>query len=140
MSVYDVACVGLAGVDVILDGLEVLPASGELAHAPRSEVAPGGSCNVAIASSRLGLRSVLVAPVCQDDLGSLLAARLAGAGVDWVGPPGIRTPLRVALATSGERAFVQAGDPRPRSGSPRPRPRSDARGARRRDVPARCRR
>jgi sugar/nucleoside kinase (ribokinase family) len=105
--------VGPASVDVIFDGLEALPAGGELAHAARSEVAPGGSCNVAIACSRLGLRSALVAPVCQDDLGSLLTARLAGAGVDWVGPPGQRTPVSVALASSGERAFVQSGDPRP---------------------------
>ena len=107
------ACVGPAGVDVILDGLEALPANGELAHASRSEVAPGGACNVAIACSRLGLRSALVAPVCQDDLGSLLTARLAGAGVDWIGPPGLRTPVSVALASTGERAFVQSGDPRP---------------------------
>ena len=107
------ACVGPAGVDVILDGLEALPVNGELAHAARSEVAPGGACNVAIACSRLGLRSALVAPVCQDDLGSLLTARLAGAGVDWIGPPGVRTPVSVALASTGERAFVQSGDPRP---------------------------
>ena len=107
------ACVGPAGVDVILDGLEALPANGELAHASRSEVAPGGACNVAIACSRLGLRSALVAPVCQDDLGSLLTARLAGAGVDWIGPPGLRTPVSVALASTGERAFIQSGDPRP---------------------------
>jgi ribokinase len=110
---HDVACVGPASVDVILDGLEALPANGELAHASRSEVAPGGACNVAIACSRLGLRSALVAPVCQDDLGSLLTARLAGAGVDWIGPPGLRTPLSVALARARERAFVQSGDPRP---------------------------
>jgi ribokinase len=108
-----VACVGPASVDIILDGLEALPVHGELAHAARSEIAPGGACNVAIACSRLGLRSALVAPVCQDDLGSLLTARLAGAGVDWVGPPGVRTPISVALASTGERAFVQAGDARP---------------------------
>ena len=113
MSSHDVACVGPARVDLILEGLEALPVHAELAHASRSEVAPGGSCNVAIACSRLGLRSVLVAPVCQDDLGSMLTARLAGAGVDWVGPPGMRTPLSVALASSGERAFVQSGDARP---------------------------
>jgi sugar/nucleoside kinase (ribokinase family) len=110
---HDVACVGLASIDIILDGLEALPVHGELAHAPRSEVAPGGACNVAIACSRLGLRSALVAPVCQDDLGSLLTARLAGAGIDWIGPPGLRTPVSVALASTGERAFVQSGDPRP---------------------------
>ena len=113
MSEHDVACVGAASVDVILDGLEALPAHGELAHAARSEVAPGGACNVAIACSRLGLRAALVAPVCQDDLGSLLAARLAGAGVDWIGPPGVRTPVSVALASTGERAFVHSGDARP---------------------------
>ena len=110
---HDVACVGPAGVDVILDGLEALPTNGELAHAARSEVAPGGACNVAIACSRLGLRSALVAPVCQDDMGSLLTARLAGAGIDWIGPPGLRTPVTIALASTGERAFVQSGDPRP---------------------------
>jgi ribokinase len=110
---HDVACVGPAGVDVILDGLEALPTNGELAHAARSEVAPGGACNVAIACSRLGLRSALVAPVCQDDMGSLLTARLAGAGIDWIGPPGVRTPVTIALASTGERAFVQSGDPRP---------------------------
>jgi ribokinase len=110
---HDIACVGQARVDLILDGLEALPVHGELAQAARSEIAPGGSCNVAIACSRLGLRSALVAPVCQDDLGSLLTARLAGAGVDWIGPPGLRTPISVALASSGERAFVQSGDPRP---------------------------
>jgi len=108
-----VACVGPASVDIILDGLEALPVHGELAHAARSEITPGGACNVAIACSRLGLRSALVAPVCQDDLGSLLTARLAGAGVDWVGPPGVRTPISVALASAGERAFVQSGDTRP---------------------------
>jgi sugar/nucleoside kinase (ribokinase family) len=110
---HDVACVGPAGVAVSLDGLEALPANGELAHAARSEVAPGGACNVAIACSRLGLRSALVAPVCQDDMGSLLTARLAGAGIDWIGPPGLRTPVTIALASTGERAFVQSGDPRP---------------------------
>ena len=113
MSSHDVACVGPARVDLILDGLEALPVHGELAHAARSEITPGGACNVAIACSRLGLRSALVAPVCQDDLGSMLTARLAGAGVDWVGPPGMRTPVSVALASTGERAFVQSGDPRP---------------------------
>ena len=107
------ACVGPASIDIMLDGLEALPVHGELAHAARSEIAPGGACNVAIACSRLGLRSALVAPVCQDDLGSLLTARLAGAGVDWVGPPGVRTPISVALASTGERAFVQSGDARP---------------------------
>jgi ribokinase len=108
-----VACVGAAGVDVILDGLEALPVHGELAHAARSEVAPGGACNVAIACSRLGLRAALVAPVCQDDLGSMLTARLAGAGVDWIGPPGGRTPVTIALASGSERAFVHSGDARP---------------------------
>ena len=104
------ACVGPAGVDVILDGLEALPANGELAHASRSEVAPGGACNVAIACSRLGLRSALVAPVCQDDLGSLLTARLAGAGVDWIGPPGQRTPVSVALGVLTDGLYaVTAG-------------------------------
>src|SRR4029077_17256444 len=105
--------VGPAGVDVIIDGLEGLAVHGELAHAARSESAPGGACNVAIACSRLGLRSALVAPVCQDELGSMLTARLAGAGIDWIGPPGLRTPLTVALASTGERAVVQTGDPRP---------------------------
>src|SRR4029077_8633138 len=108
-----VAGVGPASGDIILDGLEALPVHGALAHAARSEIARGGGCHVAIACSRLGLRSALVAPVCQDDLGSLLTARLAGAGVDWVGPPGARTPVSVALAASGERAFVESGDPRP---------------------------
>src|SRR4030081_2259945 len=95
------------------DGRGAVPVNGELAHAARSEIAPGGACNVAIACSRLGLRSALVAPVCQDDLGSPLTARLAGAGGGRVGPPGTRTPVSVALASSGERAFVQSGDPRP---------------------------
>ena len=114
---HDVACVGPASVDVIIDGLEALPVHGELAPSTRSEIAPGGACNVAIACSRLGLRSALVAPVCQDDLGSMLAARLAGAGVDWIGPPGLRTPLSVALASTAERAFVQTGDQRPALGA-----------------------
>ena len=95
-------------------GLEALPVHAELAHAARSEIAPGGSCNVAIACSRLGLRSVLVAPVCQDDLGSMLTARLAGAGVDWVGPPGMRTPVSVALASSRRARLRAVGRPRAR--------------------------
>jgi hypothetical protein len=101
--------VGPARVDLILEGLEALPVHAELAHAARSEIAPGGSCNVAIACSRLGLRSVLVAPVCQDDLGSMLTARLAGAGVDWVGLPGA-CARRASRSSSGERV---SGDPRP---------------------------
>src|SRR4029077_3607710 len=108
-----VAGVGPASGDIILDGLEALPVHGALAHAARSEIARGGGCHVAIACSRLGLRSALVAPVCQDDLGSMLAARLAGAGVDWIGPPGLVTPLSIARASTGERAFVQTGDQRP---------------------------
>jgi hypothetical protein len=86
---HDVACVGPASVDVIIDGLEALPVHGELAHAARSEIAPGGACNVAIACSRLGLRARFVAP------GASNRSRPVWRGPEstWIGPPGLRTPL-----------------------------------------------
>jgi ribokinase len=102
----DLAVATPAYVDLTFVGLEALPGPGDECFAGELLRSPGGGAITAIGAARLGLRTVLVAPLGQDEGGAFVRELLAGEGVA-VGPPrGPRTATTVVMPVAGERAMV----------------------------------
>ncbi len=104
----DVACVGSPFLDLIFRGLPAMPEPGEEQLARDLVIVPGAIANVAYALNRLGLESVVCAPVGTDPAGRLLRTLMEEAGVRWIGGPTTQTPVSVALPVGGDRSFVTA--------------------------------
>jgi ribokinase len=102
----DLAVLTPAFLDYTLVGLEALPAPGEERFAGDMLRSPGGGAITAVAGRRLGLRTVLVAPLGDDLAGRFVRARLEEEGVMIGAPRGARTPMTVVLPVAGERAMV----------------------------------
>lgn len=107
----DVACVGAPFLDLIFRGLPALPVPGEEQLATELVIVPGAMANVAFALNRLGLESVVCAPVGHDPAGRLLGELMVDAGVRWLGRDAEATPVTVALPADGDRAFVTVSPP-----------------------------
>src|ERR1700749_4792456 len=105
MSV-DVVVAVPAFLDMTFVGLEALPGLGEERFAGDLVRSPGGGAITAIGAARLGLSSVLAAPLGRDPAGELIAEALNADGVRVVGPAAPRTPVTMVMPIAGERAMV----------------------------------
>jgi sugar/nucleoside kinase (ribokinase family) len=116
---FDVFLHGSVFFDVVLTGLPSLPVRGTELLAEGMGSCPGGIANLAVAASRLGLRTGLSAAFGDDLYGDFLWRTLEGQeGVDlsrshrftdW------HSPVTVSLAVHRDRAMVTHSHPSPMS-------------------------
>ncbi len=95
-----------AFLDLTAVGLEGLPALGEEKFAGDLVRSPGGGAITAVAASRLGLRTALVAPIGEDVPGQFVRAELEREGITVAGAPIPRMPQTIVLPCGTDRAMV----------------------------------
>jgi ribokinase len=95
-----------AFLDLTFVGLEALPAPGEERFAGELIRSPGGGAITAVAASRLGLDTALVAPVGDDLGGEYVRRELEAEGVAIAGFRTKRTPETVVMPVGEERTMV----------------------------------
>src|SRR3954468_14689106 len=105
MSV-DVVVAVPAFMDMTFVGLEGLPALGEERFAGDLVRTPGGGAITAIGTARLGLSTVLAAPLGHDAAGDLIGPLIEDEGIQLVGSRTARTPITVVLPIGDERSMV----------------------------------
>ena len=93
-------------LDMTLVGLEALPALGEERFAGDLLRSPGGGAITAVAATRLGLRTALVAPLGEDLAGEFVRAELEQEGVTVSGQRAARTPQTLVMPFGDDRAMV----------------------------------
>ncbi len=108
---YDVTCLGLFCVDLLLKPITRLPPPGEMEPFQAFELTTGGCANnTAIALARLRRRVAAVGLVGRDHFGDLVLKTLTDNGVDGAGMARhshIPTSLSIVLvAPDGERSFL----------------------------------
>ncbi|WP_226343872.1 PfkB family carbohydrate kinase [Agilicoccus flavus] len=116
---FDVFLQGMVFLDIIFTGLPGMPNGGEEVWADGMGSCPGGIANLAVATSRLGLRTSLGAAFGGDDYGRFMWRTLESqehidlsssrAYPDW------HSPVTVSIATEGDRNMVTHGHPAPES-------------------------
>ncbi len=116
---FDVVLAGTVFLDIIFTGLSALPSSGTEVWAEGMGSCPGGIANLAIASSRLGMRTSLAAAFGDDDYGDFCWRTLAEQeGVDlgrsrrfehW------HSPVTVSMSVNRDRSMVSHGHSSPLS-------------------------
>lgn len=114
----DVMCIGIAGVDVLIRGVDLkTDFSGETKLAESVELELGGdAANEAIVLSRLGADVALMSGIGSDSAGNFVRERLKNAGVCTKHlirlPAGISSALNVIIVhPDGERNFINTGAP-----------------------------
>jgi sugar/nucleoside kinase (ribokinase family) len=95
-----------AFLDLTFVGLEALPAPGEERFAGEMIRSPGGGAITAVAASRLGLDTALVAPVGDDLGGEYVRRELEADGVAIAGFRTKRTPETVVMPVGEQRTMV----------------------------------
>ncbi|MDQ1717672.1 MAG: hypothetical protein QOE89_1625 [Pseudonocardiales bacterium] len=114
---FDVVMQGTVFFDIVLTGLPALPTSGTESFADGMGSCPGGIANLAVASSRLGMRTALAATFGDDVYGDFLWRTLAEQeGVDLSLSQRIahwHSPVTVSLAVQRDRAMVTHSHPSP---------------------------
>ena len=95
-----------AFLDLTVIGLEGLPALGEERFAGDLVRSPGGGAITAVAAARLGLDTVLVAPLGEDMLGDYVREQLEADGVTAAGTRIPKTPQTLVLPCDEDRAMV----------------------------------
>jgi ribokinase len=95
-----------AYLDLTFVGLESLPSPGEERFAGELMRSPGGGAITAVAASRLGLQTALVAPLGGDLAGEYVRRVLDGEGVAVAGFRTKRTPETVVMPVGAERTMV----------------------------------
>ncbi|MFF0775189.1 carbohydrate kinase family protein [Nonomuraea wenchangensis] len=118
---FDVFLAGTVFLDIIFTGLPAMPAAGTEIWADGMGSCPGGIANLAIATSRLGLRTSLAAAFGDDDYGDFCWRTLEEQeSVDlsrsrrfehW------HSPVTVSMAVDRDRSMVTHGHPSPMSAS-----------------------
>jgi sugar/nucleoside kinase (ribokinase family) len=113
----DVIMQGTVFLDIVLTGLPGLPVGGTEINAEGMGSCPGGVANLAVAASRLGLRTGLAAAFGDDMYGDFLYRTLAEQEHidlslsrrfdDW------HSPVTVSLAVNRDRAMVTHAHPSP---------------------------
>ena len=93
-------------LDLTVVGLEALPALGEERFAGDLLRSPGGGAITAVAATRLGLRTALVAPLGDDLAGEFVRDELEHEGVTVAGPRAPRTPQTLVMPFGDDRAMV----------------------------------
>jgi sugar/nucleoside kinase (ribokinase family) len=102
----DVAVAAPAFIDMTFVGLEAIPEPDEERFAGDLVRSPGGGAITAVGAARLGLRSVLAAPLGEDPAGDMVRRDLERDGVAVIERRCARTPVTVVLPVNGERAMV----------------------------------
>ncbi|MCG5217973.1 carbohydrate kinase family protein [Streptosporangium sp. KLBMP 9127] len=118
---FDVFLAGTVFLDIVFTGLPAMPTAGTEVWAEGMGSCPGGIANLAIATSRLGLRTSLAAAFGDDDYGDFCWRTLAEQeSVDlsrsrrfehW------HSPVTVSMAVDRDRSMVTHGHPAPMSAS-----------------------
>jgi sugar/nucleoside kinase (ribokinase family) len=112
---FDVIMQGTVFFDIVLTGLPALPSNGTELLAEGMGSCPGGIANLAVAASRLGLRTGLAASFGDDVYGDFLWRTLAEQeGVDLSLSQRIadwHSPVTVSLAVQRDRAMVTHSHP-----------------------------
>jgi sugar/nucleoside kinase (ribokinase family) len=93
-------------LDMTVVGLEALPALGEERFAGDLVRSPGGGAITAVAATRLGLRTALVAPLGEDLAGEFVRDELEHEGVNVAGQRAARTPQTLVMPFGDDRAMV----------------------------------
>ncbi|HEV2887262.1 MAG TPA: PfkB family carbohydrate kinase [Jatrophihabitans sp.] len=114
---FDVIMQGTVFFDVVLTGLPALPTQGTELLADGMGSCPGGVANLAVAASRLGLRTALAAVFGDDVYGDFLWRTLAEQeGVDLSRSQRLadwHSPVTVSLAVQRDRAMITHSHPSP---------------------------
>ncbi|MBV9821743.1 MAG: carbohydrate kinase family protein [Actinobacteria bacterium] len=114
---FDVIMQGTVFFDVVLTGLPALPTAGTELMAEGMGSCPGGIANLAVAASRLGLRTGLAAVFGDDVYGDFLWRTLAEQeGVDLSRSRRLahwHSPVTVSLAVQRDRAMITHSHPSP---------------------------
>lgn len=113
---YDVFLQGMVFLDIIFTGLDAMPTTGQEVWADGMGSCPGGIANLAVAASRLGLRTSLGAAFGDDDYGEFCWRTLQQEGVDLSTSkrcPGWHSPVTVSMAIEGDRNMVTHGHAEP---------------------------
>ncbi|HTZ42358.1 MAG TPA: PfkB family carbohydrate kinase [Jatrophihabitans sp.] len=114
---FDVVLQGTVYFDVVLTGLPALPVQGTEVLAEGMGSCPGGVANLAVAASRLGLRTALASAFGDDVYGDFLWRTLAEQeGVDLSRSRRLtdwHSPVTVSLAVQRDRAMVTHSHPAP---------------------------
>ncbi|WP_433445282.1 carbohydrate kinase family protein [Nonomuraea sp. CA-141351] len=118
---FDVFLAGTVFLDIVFTGLPAMPAAGTEIWAEGMGSCPGGIANLAIATSRLGLRTSLAAAFGDDDYGDFCWRTLEEQeSVDlsrsrrfeqW------HSPVTVSMAVDRDRSMVTHGHPAPMAAS-----------------------
>ncbi|MGV2383952.1 MAG UNVERIFIED_CONTAM: carbohydrate kinase family protein [Thermobifida fusca] len=113
----DLALSGTVFFDIVLTGLSSPPASGTEVSAQGMGSCPGGVANMAVAASRLGLRTAVAAAFGEDVYGDFCWETLANQEmVDLSASrriPNWHSPFTVSLAYRGDRSMVTHEHPSP---------------------------
>lgn len=114
---FDVFTSGPVCLDIIFAGLPDPPAAGTEVFAEGMASCPGGIANLAVASSRLGLRTSLAAAFSTDDYGvfcertlheqECIDLSLSQRFDDW------HSPVTVSISVNGDRQMVTHAHPSP---------------------------
>ena len=114
---FDVIMQGTVFFDIVLTGLPTLPTQGTELLAEGMGSCPGGIANLAVAASRLGLRTALAAVFGDDVYGDFLWRTLSEQeGVDLSRSQRLahwHSPVTVSLAVQRDRAMVTHSHPSP---------------------------
>jgi sugar/nucleoside kinase (ribokinase family) len=103
---FDLVIATPAFMDLTVVGLEALPALGEERFAGDLLRSPGGGAITAVAATRLGLSTALVAPIGDDLAGEFVRDELEHEGVTVAGPRSPRTPQTLVMPFGDDRAMV----------------------------------
>jgi sugar/nucleoside kinase (ribokinase family) len=110
---FDVFVAGPVFMDIVFAGLDHAPELGTESWARSMGSCPGGSANIAVALSRLGLNTSLATAFGDDAYGDFCRESLElGEDIDLsrsVRMTGKHTPLTVSLAYDGDRTMVSHG-------------------------------
>lgn len=114
---HDVLVTGMLFFDIVFTGFPAAPVPGQEVWTQGMGSAPGGIANLAVAASRLGLRTSLAAGFSTDVYGDWMWRVLRDQEhidlthsrqfTDW------HTPVTVSLAYDGDRSLVTHGHPTP---------------------------
>ena len=113
---FDVVMQGTVFLDIVLTGLAALPSAGTEIPAEGMGSCPGGIANLAIAASRLGLRTSLAASFGDDLYGDFLIRTLEEEGIDLSMSRRIsqwHSPVTMSLAVQRDRAMITHSHPSP---------------------------
>lgn len=116
---FDVFLQGMVFLDIIFTGLPQMPRQGQEVWAEGMGSCPGGIANLAVAASRLGLRTSLGAAFGDDDYGEFCWRTLAQQeGVDLSTSrryPDWHSPVTVSIAVEGDRNMITHGHAEPQT-------------------------